>query len=147
MSDACPFCNDPAIEERTIVRNKYVRAFPTNIPIVPMHVLVIPARHVGTIGELSNEEKNALFEMIERLCELFRASFGAEGFNVAWNEGVVAGQSVPHMHVHLLPRKQGDTGITGYEPRTFLYRPGSREDTPENELQDVAKTIRKALEE
>lgn len=66
----------------------------------------------------------------------------AEGFNFAWNEGKDYGQSVPHFHLHVVPRSPGDEGITEYEPRKFLYRPGSREDSPETELAAVAAEIR-----
>ena len=68
--------------------------------------------------------------------------FGAEGFHYAWNEGDAAGQSVPHFHLHMIPRKKGDEGITEYEPRKFLYRPGSREKTPEAELAQIASLIK-----
>jgi diadenosine tetraphosphate (Ap4A) HIT family hydrolase len=71
--------------------------------------------------------------------------FQAEGFNYAWNEGKLAGQSVPHFHLHILPRKEGDTGILEYEPRKFLYRPGERETSPEQELNAVAELIKKEL--
>ncbi|MBI4150334.1 hypothetical protein HY488_02940, partial [Candidatus Woesearchaeota archaeon] len=56
-----------------------------------------------------------------------------------------AGQNISHLHLHIIPRKGGDAGITDYEPRKFLYRPGSRETSPENELRDVAALIRRAL--
>jgi diadenosine tetraphosphate (Ap4A) HIT family hydrolase len=68
-----------------------------------------------------------------------------EGFHQAWNEGKVAGQSVPHFHLHVVPRKQGDEGITEYEPRKFLYRPGSREETPSQELESIAKQIKEKI--
>ena len=71
--------------------------------------------------------------------------FGAEGFHFAWNEGAIAGQSVPHLHLHIVPRRVGDGGITEFEPRKFLYRPGSREPSPEYELRAVAEEVRKAL--
>lgn len=57
----------------------------------------------------------------------------------------MAGQTVPHFHLHIVPRKQGDAGILEYEPRKFLYRPGSREEGPEAELQSVAAQIRAVL--
>jgi len=68
-----------------------------------------------------------------------------KGFHHAWNEEKVAGQSIPHFHLHIVPRKQGDEGITEYEPRKFLYRPGSRETTPEKELQAITLQIKEKL--
>ena len=65
-----------------------------------------------------------------------------EGFNFAWNEGSVAGQTVPHFHLHIVPRKKRDAGITEYEPRVFLYRPGSRADSQHEELVSFAKELR-----
>lgn len=144
---ACPYCDTPSIKKREITRNSLAWAFPTNIPIVPGHVLVAPIRCVATFDELTGEERLAIFELQSLLKNALRKSFGAEGFNYAWNEGILAGQSVPHFHLHLLPRKTGDTGITSYEPRQFLYRPGSRETTPEDELATVVGIIQDALEQ
>lgn len=144
--EQCQFCSGLDVVERHIVRDDLVTAFPTNIPIVPMHTLIIPNRHISTFEELTRAERDAISALLIRLQSVFRQRFGATGFNVAWNEGFTAGQAIPHLHVHVLPRKTGDTGITEYEPRKFLYRPGSREKTPESELQAVAESIRQALE-
>ena len=141
----CPFCEDAAVREREIIRTKFSWAAPTNIPIVPMHTLVLPQRHVSSIDALSQEEHEDIWTLISKLKAVFREKFGAEGFNIAINEGEHAGQNVAHLHVHLLPRREGDTGITEYEPRKFLYRPGSRESTPEEELRAVAEEIRASL--
>lgn len=65
--------------------------------------------------------------MRERIVRALKNAFGAEGFHFAWNEGEAAGQRIPHLHLHIVPRKRGDEGIAEYEPREFLYRPGSRE--------------------
>lgn len=143
--ESCIFCTDRNIKERIIVQNNYVWAFPTNIPIVPMHTLVAPVRHVSSMAELTDEEHAAMFEMVKRLSEVFTKHFQAEGFNYAWNEGHLAGQSIAHLHLHVLPRKTEDTGITEYEPRKFLYRAESRETTPESELRAVSEAIRTAL--
>lgn len=141
----CAFCELPVIQERVIVRTELAFAFPTNIPIVPGHILICPTRCVRTMEELTPQEHEALFALQRQLKPALVHAFGAEGFNYAWNEGKLAGQSVPHLHLHMLPRKEGDSGITEYEPRKFLYRPGSREDTPESELQEVVKLIQGAL--
>jgi diadenosine tetraphosphate (Ap4A) HIT family hydrolase len=141
----CAFCEIPEIKGRTIVENKLAWAFPTNIPIVPGHVLICPKRCVAKFEDLSSDEREAVFGLIEKLKLALIKTFDAEGFNFAWNESVVAGQKVPHFHLHMLPRKQGDTGIVGYEPRKFLYRPGSREDSPEEELKAISEKIKKNL--
>jgi histidine triad (HIT) family protein len=145
MSVKCAFCEIVANKDREIVRNELAWAFPTNIPIVPGHILVVPVRCVATFEELTKEEISAIFDLVKQLKDSLKKVFQAEGFNYAWNEGKLSGQSVPHFHLHLLPRKEGDAGITEYEPRKFLYRPGSREESPELELKAVSDLIKKEL--
>lgn len=94
---------------------------------------------------LRHDERDALFDVIEKLKTALRREFGAEGFNTAWNKGAAAGQTVAHLHVHLLPRKPGDAGVSSAEPRSFLYRPGSRAATPQDELIAIAEKVRNAL--
>jgi diadenosine tetraphosphate (Ap4A) HIT family hydrolase len=144
MTD-CAFCTLPEVKERTIAQTDFAWAFLTNIPITPGHLLICPIRHAETFEELTAQEKEEIFALATKMKLALKELFGAEGFHHAWNEGKVAGQSVPHFHLHLVPRKQGDEGITEYEPRKFLYRPGSREATPEKELQAVAKQIKNQL--
>jgi histidine triad (HIT) family protein len=141
----CVYCELDVIKQREIVGNDLVWAFPTNIPIVPGHTLIVPRRCVARYEDLTSAEKDALEEMRIRIVNALKKQFGAEGFNFSYNEGKLAGQSVPHFHLHVLPRKEGDTGITEYEPRKFLYRPGSREDSPEEELREISRIIREAL--
>jgi diadenosine tetraphosphate (Ap4A) HIT family hydrolase len=138
----CVFCSSEVIAKRLIVKNNLIQVFPTNIPIVPGHLLLCPVRHIHTFDQLTDEEVIELFHALTMTKQALRTSFAAEGYNYAWNEGSVAGQSVPHLHLHILPRKEGDSGITQYEPREFLYRPGSREETPETELISIAQEIR-----
>jgi len=137
----CPFCGLLATRNRIIFRNDLVFAFPTNIPIVPGHVLLCPVRHVVKLEELTPEELAAFLELRIKIRDALRGAFGAQGFHYAWNEEKIAGQSVPHFHFHVVPRNEGDAGITEYEPRKFLYRPGSRETSSEKELAAVAKEI------
>ena len=87
----------------------------------------------------------ALSDVVIRLKNGLRKTFQAEGFNIAWNEGKMAGQAIDHLHIHVVPRKTGDAGIYEYEPRKFLYRPGSRNESPRQELQEVAELIKKSL--
>ncbi len=141
----CAYCEIPAIKERTIIENDLAWAFPTNIPIVVGHTLVAPKRCVAKYEDLTSEEKVAIENIRMKICGALQKGFGAEGFNFAWNDGKDCGQSVPHFHLHILPRKAGDAGIYEYEPRKFLYRPGEREATAEEELKMVAQQIRKLV--
>jgi histidine triad (HIT) family protein len=144
MND-CVFCTSPDIKAHTIFRNDLAWAFPTNIPITPGHTLICPVRHVEKMADCTPQEKTALLDLAEKIKAALKVVYGSEGFNHAWNEGEIAGQAVPHLHLHIVPRKEGDMGITEYEPRKFLYRPGSREATPEDELRAVARQIKDAL--
>jgi diadenosine tetraphosphate (Ap4A) HIT family hydrolase len=140
----CTFCTLSEIRA-PLKRNDLACAFLTNIPITPGHSLVIPVRHVQKFEELTSEERTAIFALAAGVKAALRNVFDAEGFNHAWNEGAVAGQSVPHFHLHIIPRTRGDEGITEYEPRKFIYRPGSRATTPEAELQEITEKIKEKI--
>jgi diadenosine tetraphosphate (Ap4A) HIT family hydrolase len=108
---------------------------------------VCPKRHVQHADDLTKEEWVAIEELRKAVRAGLQTVYGAEGFNYAWNEEVVGGQSVPHFHLHIVPRKEGDAGVYGYEPREFLYRPSAREiATPEEVLRDVAQRLMCAIE-
>jgi histidine triad (HIT) family protein len=141
----CPFCTIPEIKDREITGDDLVWAFPTNIPITPGHTLIVPRRCVPNFSDLTSDEREAIWKLAEKIRKALQVSFGAQGFNYAWNEGRVAGQSVPHFHPHILPRTEGDEGVLHYDPRTFLYRPGPRLESDESVLRDVAARIKKAL--
>lgn len=141
----CVYCTKKEIKDREVVGNNLAWIFPTNIPIVPGHMLIAPRRCVAKYEDLTIEEKQSIEDLRIKIINSLIKTFNAEGFNYAWNEKSVAGQSIPHFHLHVLPRKEGDEGITEYEPRKFLYRPGSREKTPENELIEIVKLVKQNL--
>jgi len=135
----------PRIKERMIGRNHLAFAFLSHIPIVPGHLLICPIRVVESHEDLTSEEWQAILDLQSKACQALKKTFTAEGFNFAWNLGENAGQTVPHFHLHVVPRKAGDPGIVEYEPRVFLYRPGSRAASPSEELAQTAALIRENL--
>jgi bis(5'-adenosyl)-triphosphatase len=95
-------------------------------PIVPGHVLVIPTRVVPLLKDLTDEEYNDMWKTVRLVQNMLTQKYGSDAFNVAVQDGKAAGQSVPHVHVHILPRKEGD-----FERNDDVY----------DELQDWAPTI------
>ncbi len=144
LDQNCAFCTDPEIKEREVVRNELAWAFPTRTPIVPGHILICPIRHAKTFEDMTESEKNSVFELMQKIKSSLIKSFSAKGFNHAWNENDVGGQSVPHFHLHVLPRVEETEVFYDHEPRQFLYRTrAKREISPREELLQVAALIRK----
>jgi len=76
------------------------------------HLLVAPARHVATLGELADDEMTALMQLIRDLVELLEQTLGPHGFNIGLNLGQCAGAGITqHLHIHVVPRWQGDTNF------------------------------------
>jgi diadenosine tetraphosphate (Ap4A) HIT family hydrolase len=117
----CAFCELPQVKARTILENDIAWVFPSYLPIAPAHLLVCPKRCVPTYEDLRTEEREAMFELMTKVKPALRQAYGAEGFNYAWNEGKIADQSVPHIHIHLLSRVAGDKEKLGFDPKATFY--------------------------
>lgn len=144
--DHCAFCAaGSSIRGRMIASNSHAQAFLTIAPVVPGHTLITPIRCVATMEELQPFEVTAIFALQGALRPALERFFGAEAFNFAWNEGIIAGQTVPHFHLHMLPRRQGDIGVLGYDPRRFFYRTGERDPAPASDLSRLAARLSEEL--
>jgi diadenosine tetraphosphate (Ap4A) HIT family hydrolase len=77
-------------------------------PVSPGHSLVIPKRHIGSWFEATPEEVSAMLELLEDGKTMLDASHHPDGYNIGINDGPAAGQTVPHLHMHLIPRFAGD---------------------------------------
>ncbi len=142
----CVFCTDLKVKNITIIENDLAFAFLTITPIIPGHVLICPKRHIQYLEDATLEEREAIEELRNSIKVSLKKSFGAQGFNYAWNEERIGGQSIPHFHLHIIPRKEGDVGVYNYEPREFLYRPGPRVvATPTEELIEITNLLRRNL--
>lgn len=113
----CPFCNlDPS---RVYAANGLAVAVLDEYPVSPGHTLIIPKRHFESLFEATEVERSALFDLMDevrrRLLNTPQPPFdtrGSErvpdGFNIGINDGATAGQTVFHLHIHLIPRYEGD---------------------------------------
>ncbi|KAJ7653156.1 diadenosine hydrolase [Mycena polygramma] len=82
-------------------------------PIVPGHVLVLPTRHVPRLADLSELELASLMRSVQQVGSVIERAYGADGLTVACQDGKAAGQTVPHVHFHLLPRKSAGDRFSG----------------------------------
>ncbi|KAJ7248260.1 diadenosine tetraphosphate asymmetrical hydrolase [Mycena haematopus] len=82
-------------------------------PIVPGHVLVLPTRHVPRLADLSEPELASLMRAVQKVGSVIERVYGADALTVACQDGKAAGQSVPHVHFHLLPRKSSGDRFSG----------------------------------
>jgi histidine triad (HIT) family protein len=133
----CKFCEIVAgVRPAGIVyEDNSVAAFLDNRPLFPGHMLLIPKRHVETLGDLPEELLAPLFGAARLLSRAVETGLHAEGSFVAINNRV--SQSVPHLHVHIVPRRRKD-GLKGF----FWPRQGYRD---EGEMTEVRDALRRAV--
>jgi diadenosine tetraphosphate (Ap4A) HIT family hydrolase len=104
----CPFCKRLQRHEMLVASRERAVAFPDAFPVNPGHCLVIPRRHEADFFALSREEQEDIWDIVWELRELLEAEHDTTSFNVGINAGELAGQTVPHAHVHVIPRYAGD---------------------------------------
>lgn len=124
--EQCIFCNLPA-DKKIIDENELALAFYDGYPVTQYHTLIIPKRHVADYFDLYQPEINAIQQLVHRQKErLLSIDKSITGFNIGINVGKDAGQSIFHVHVHLIPRRHGDMedpkgGVRGVIPEKQKY--------------------------
>lgn len=102
----CPFCHrDPA---RVLEEDELSVIYQDGFPISPGHTLIIPKRHVATLFEATEAEQQALLKALNRAKAILDETHHPDGYNIGINHGAAGGQTVFHLHIHLIPRYQGD---------------------------------------
>ena len=104
----CVFCTLP--ETVNLVENELARAFFDKYPVSKGHVLIVPKRHSASFFEATPEEMVSIGDLLTKVKEKLDEQFHPDGYNIGANVGSVAGQTVFHWHVHVIPRYQGDAG-------------------------------------
>jgi diadenosine tetraphosphate (Ap4A) HIT family hydrolase len=100
MDKPCPFCNLPA--SRILGGDELAIIASDGYPVSPGHALIIPRRHIGSFFETTAAERASLLQLLD-------AGFHPDAVNIGINDGRAAGQTVPHLHIHLIPRYAGDS--------------------------------------
>ncbi|WP_231186144.1 HIT family protein [Haladaptatus sp. DYF46] len=138
MPNDCIFCQIVAgeIPSKTVYEDESVLAFLDVNPLAPGHTLVISKDHHETLGDVPKDTANDLFSVLHDLTPAVEAAVDADASNVAFNNGEAAGQEVPHVHGHIIPRFDGDGG----NPIHAIA--GTRPDLSDEELDAIADAIR-----
>jgi superfamily II DNA or RNA helicase/HKD family nuclease/diadenosine tetraphosphate (Ap4A) HIT family hydrolase len=124
MSEDCPFCRPAA--DRLFHLGEHVLGIWDSYPVSPGHSLLVPKRHIASWFEATAEEQRELFGAIDVARSAIEQTHRPDGFNVGVNIGASAGQTVPHLHVHVIPRYSGDMadprgGVRGVIPQMQNY--------------------------
>ena len=120
----CPFCSLDS--SRVIAANDHALAIYDGFPVSPGHCLIIPKRHIASFFEATKEEQAALLDLLEESRMIIIDEHSPDDFNVGINDGTTAGQTVMHLHIHLIPRYIGDMpdprgGVRWIFPEKAVY--------------------------
>jgi diadenosine tetraphosphate (Ap4A) HIT family hydrolase len=107
VSTSCPFCN-PDPDRVFLVRPRLLGIWDA-YPVAQGHALILPTRHIPDLASATAEEREGLWDLIDPVMTVIAKQHGpVDGFNIGMNGGVAAGQTVPHLHMHVIPRRHGD---------------------------------------
>ncbi|MHB8474520.1 MAG: HIT family protein [Gammaproteobacteria bacterium] len=110
-AESCPFCDPP--KDRVFAQDKLVIALWDGYPVSPGHALIIPRRHMPSLFDTTETEQSALLAMVNLTKAIIDERHRPDGYNIGVNVGAAAGQTVFHLHIHVIPRFVGDVD----EPR------------------------------
>ena len=106
LSPPCPFCHLPA--ERVIHQSELAIVIRDGFPVSIGHSLIIPRRHVTSYFDVTDAERTDMLSLMGEARQSLNRQFRPAGYNIGINDGAAAGQTVPHVHIHLIPRYKGD---------------------------------------
>jgi diadenosine tetraphosphate (Ap4A) HIT family hydrolase len=121
---ACPFC--PIKDREILAEHPLAAAITDSFPLTLGHTLIVPRRHVASFFELSTNERLAMLGLLDQAKVTLDTKYSPSGFNIGVNDGTAAGQTVMHVHIHLIPRYKGDAadprgGVRWIFPRKADY--------------------------
>lgn len=134
----CIFCKiiEGDIPSYSIYEDELFKVILDRFPASVGHCLIIPKAHYENVFDMPEELLNKVYGIAQKIAKLLKEVLGCEGINMVQNNGVVAGQSVMHFHMHLIPRSQGDK---------LVLNNTSHPDTTLEQLMEIAQKLKAAL--
>ena len=103
----CPFCRDD-VAGKAFMQNEDFLAVYNIAPLLPGHSLIVPKRHIESLTKLTDDAIAGLFVFARQATSILMTAFHGEAFDWSLQDGEQAGQTIPHLHLHIVIRKQGD---------------------------------------
>jgi len=124
MKNDCIFCK--ISDSEIVLRSKHSLAFYDKFPVNEGHLLIISRRHISNYFELLQKEKSDMWRLVDQASDLLKEKFSPTGFNIGINVNKSAGQTIHHVHIHLIPRFDNDVedptgGVRGVIPSKQKY--------------------------
>lgn len=135
MEENCIFCKILAgeIPSVTVYEDEAFKAILDINPAAKGHVVILLKKHVANVFEIQDEDAAKIFPLAAKIAKALKKTFGCDGINILQNNGEAAGQTVFHLHVHVIPRYKGDNV-------NIMWKPGEPSD-----LETVAEEIKKNM--
>jgi histidine triad (HIT) family protein len=140
FTEYCAFCDPKVLGRQKFYEDDLVLALYTHKPILPGHCLVLPKRHVERFELLTDEEITQIGRVIKKVDQAVTKVFGTSSYLLLQKNGIEVGQSVPHVHVHYIPRKEGDSSTFGFLVK--MYIANAKGPISSDEMQEIIEKLK-----
>lgn len=131
---SCIFCKilEGEIPSFTVYEDEVFKVILDRFPASPGHMLILPKKHFASLFEMPEREAQEVYKVAKKMAEVLKKYLHVEGINIVQNNGAVAGQTIDHFHLHLVPRYKGDQVVLNQTTNM---------DTTLESLQEIANKI------
>lgn len=140
----CAFCDPSILQRQTFYEDDLVLALYAHKPIMPGHCLIIPRRHVERFEFLTKEEIAQMGEVIKKVSKAVEKVFHTSSYLLLQKNGAEAGQTVPHVHFHYIPKKEGDSSVVGFFLKMYLAN--SKGPISKENMCEIVQRLQQAME-
>ncbi|HCX38862.1 MAG TPA: hypothetical protein DHS36_01185 [Candidatus Veblenbacteria bacterium] len=113
----CSFCDKASFAHQITFENKHFFVLVARSYLTPGHVMIVPKKHRTDLSAITKDNEKLFFKTLNNTISKLRTAFGADGFNILSNIGRPAGQTVPHFHIHVIPRSTKEK----YNPLKLIF--------------------------
>ncbi|MGR3952480.1 MAG: HIT family protein [Chlamydia sp.] len=141
----CAFCNEDVVDRQKFYEDDLIMALYTHKPILPGHCLIIPKRHVERFELLTDEELMQTGSVIKKVNLVASNLFNTSSYLILQKNGMEAGQTVPHVHFHYIPRQKGDDSVLKFFAK--MYIANAQPPLSTIKMQEITAEMNRAINE